>query len=207
MPELGDLLDLGGNVAATIIPDIPGVGGVPGIGSSGGRKGPIRGARLEYNIPALGGRLLIKEPFGKWFNLNPVYPEYSAFESGDNRGKKFTKRAGFRFKSYTILLKPGTKIQCPKAKAADQRKRNANTGTEEVQIGNISIGVSANVNVREFIEWLKSSNRKDSINGVISPTLRKYQWGGILHRVSNSGSGNGGVAAPIGIDIPGTPLL
>ena len=182
MAALGDLKDLDNPQ----LPDPnPGDGGKS---SSGTKTGPIRGARLEYDIPALGGRLLLKEPFGNWFGLKPVYPDYGSFKTGDNANKQFTKRAGFRFKSYTILLKPGTKIKCPKARAADQRKRNADTGTEDVQIGNISIGVSANVNVREFIEWLKSSGKKSSINGVVSPTLRKYQWGGVLHRAADTES-------------------
>lgn len=177
---LGDLIDLAA-VAAEVATGVD----IPGLGSSGESKetrpGPLRGARLEYEVTELGGRLLMKEPFGFWFNLTPIYPEYGEFKSGDNNGKKFTKRAGFRFKSYMILLKPGTKIKTPKATAAEQRKRGADSGTEEVQIGNISIGVSVNVSVNEFIEWLKKSKQKANINGVISPTLRKYQWGGVLH--------------------------
>ena len=182
---LGDLVDIGAQVIETATGiDIPGVG--KESSSSGSKKGPIRGARLEYKIEKLGGRLLMKEPFGKWFDLTPVYPEYGTFKSGDNSGKTYTKRAGFRFKSYTILLKPGTSITVPKATAANQRKRDADTGTETIKIGNISIGVSANVNVHEFIDWLKASKQKDNINGIISPTLKKYQWGGILHRAGSS---------------------
>jgi hypothetical protein len=49
-------------------------------------------------------------------------------------------------------------------------------------MGNFSIGVSSNVSVNEFIEFLKASKQKGNINGVISPTLRKYQWGGVMHR-------------------------
>ena len=207
MALLGDLIDLADIAANVAGLDIPGGPVTPTNSSSGKRNGPIRGARLEYSIPALGGRLLMKEPFGNWFGLSPVYPEYGSFTSGDNNGKRYTKRAGFRFKSYTILLKPGTKIKSPKARAADQRKRNADTSTEEVKIGNISIGVSANVAVNEFIDWLKSSNKKGQINGVISPTLRKYQWGGILHRANDSAQGDGGIGAGIGIDIPGTPFI
>lgn len=147
------------------------------------RLGPIRGARLEYNIPALGGRLLMKEPFGYWFKLEPVYPEYGIFESGEyQQGKSFTKRAGFRFKSYTILLKPGTQMEVPKAKAQEQRRREGENGKEKIKVGNISIGVSSNVTVKEFIEWLRTSSKKKEIIGVISPTLRKYQWGGVLHQ-------------------------
>lgn len=146
------------------------------------RNGPVRGARLEYDIPALGGRLLMKEPFGYWFKLEPVYPEYGTFASGQfQTGKKFTRRAGFRFKSYTILLKPGTQIQVPKSRAQEQRRRDADTGKETIKIGNIAIGVSSNVSVNEFIDWLKSSSQKSKIIGVVSPTLRKYQWGGVLH--------------------------
>lgn len=158
-------------------------GGGSGSGSSsgsGGRKGPVRGARLEYDIPALGGRILMKEPFGKWFNLTPVYPEYGKFAKGPNNGKTFTRRAGFRFKSYQILLKPGTKIKVPKDKAQESRS-GKNSGTEDRQMGIIQIGVSSNVSVNELIEFLKGSNKASSIIGCISPTLRKYQWGGVLH--------------------------
>lgn len=183
MSTLGDLIDV-----AEVIENVTGVD-IPGVGNGtstapASRPGPIRGARLEYDIPALGGRLLLKEPFGNWFGLKPVYPDYGQFKSGDNQGKTYTKRAGFRFKSYVILLKPGTAIVVPKATAAQQRRRDPDTGTESIKIGNISIGVSANINVHEFIDWLKTSKQKANINGVISPTLRKYQWGGVIHRAS-----------------------
>lgn len=207
MAIIGDLIDLA-EVAENLTGiDVPGVGATSTNTPSGSRPGPIRGARLEYNIPALGGRLLMKEPFGNWFNLKPVYPEYGSFESGDNSGKPYTKRAGFRFKSYTILLKPGTQIICPKAKAADQRKRNADTSTITVKIGNISIGVSDDVTVKEFIEWLKSSNQKSNINGVISPTLRKYQWGGILHHANSAGGGGSSGGGNPNSNIPGNPFI
>ena len=151
--------------------------------SSGSRLGPVRGARLEYEVKELGGRLLMKEPFGFFFSLNPIYPEYGTFKSGEfQNGKKFTKRAGFRFKSYMILLKPGTKMTVPVARAADQRKRDGDSSTEEITIGNISIGVSSAIAVNEFIDWLKASKRKKEVIGIVSPTLRKYQWGGVLHQ-------------------------
>lgn len=154
-----------------------------------GGKGPVRGARLEYAIPALGGRLLMKEPFGYWFGLKPVYPEYGTFSKGTNiQGKIFTRRAGFRFKSYQILLKPGTKIKVPKNKAQELRS-GKNDGTEERQMGVIQIGVSENVAVNEFIDFLKNSNKQASIIGIISPTLRKYQWGGIFHQAAKNTGG------------------
>ena len=187
---LGDLVDIAEGVITGNLGEV--VGGVAGSVGLGGvtktqsRKGPVRGARLEYTVEALGGRLLIKEPFADWLGLTPIYPEYGTFSQGPNNGKLFTKRAGFRFKSYTILLKPGTKIKAPKATAAQQRRRDADTGTELIQIGNISLGVSANVNVHEFIDWLKASKQEKNINGLISPTLRKYQWGGILHHATSS---------------------
>ncbi|MEH2318557.1 hypothetical protein [Nostoc sp.] len=181
--DIAGILNIAGDIAGTVT-------------KSTGRKGPVRGARLEYDIPALGGRLLVKEPFGFWFGLTPVYPVYGTFKGLKNvhtLGKKFTKRAGFRFKSYTILLKSGTKIKVPKDKASEQRS-GANNGTESRQLGTISIGVSDNVAVHEFIDFLKNSKQSANINGVISPTLRKYQWAGELHRASN-------------IIIPGVPTL
>ena len=184
MPGLGDLIDLAEVVENVTGIDVPGVGqSTPTASSTTGNanKGPIRGARLEYDVPELGGRLLIKEPFGFWLGLEPVYPEYGTFANGDNQGKSFTKRAGFRFRSFQILLKPGTKIKVPKATAAKQR--TGETGTVERQIGNFFIGVSDAVTVKEFIEFLKANKQANNINGIISPTLRKYQWGGVLHRV------------------------
>ncbi|MEH1962191.1 MAG: hypothetical protein V7L05_20425 [Nostoc sp.] len=179
MAGIGEIINLAGDVAGVVNTVTKAV--------SGSGKGPVRGARLEYDIPALGGRLLLKEPFGFWFGLTPIYPIYGIFK-GTNKftvGKKFTKRAGFRFKSYTILLKAGTKIKVPKDKASEQRS-GANNGTDSRQLGSISIGVSENVAVHEFIDFLKSSKQSANINGVISPTLRKYQWAGALHRASNS---------------------
>jgi hypothetical protein len=176
MADLGDIIDIASAVAeAAGGIDIPGVGG-GGSNQEKTRPGPLRGARLEYDIPALGGRLLIKEPIAVWLGLKPVYPEYGTF----GEGNEHTKRAGFRFKSYTVLLKPGTSITVPTATAAKQR--TGQTGTETRQMGNFSIGVSSNVSVNEFIEFLKASKQKGNINGVISPTLRKYQWGGVMHR-------------------------
>jgi hypothetical protein len=176
---IGTIIDVADLVSDTL----GGGGGTSGSGSSSSgdaRKGPVRGARLEYDIPALGGRILMKEPFGKWFGLTPVYPEYGLFKGGPNAGKKFTMRAGFRFKSYQILLKPGTKIKVPKDKAQESRS-GKNSGTEDRQMGIIQIGVSSSVAVNEFIEFLKASSKASSIIGCISPTLRKYQWGGVLH--------------------------
>lgn len=180
MAALGDLLDL-----ADLVDDLT-PGDIPGVGKNEENKsrlGPVRGARLEYEVKELGGRLLMKEPFGFFFGLEPFYPEYGKFASGEHQtGKLFTKRAGFRFKSYTILLKPGTKMKVPKARASDQRKRDGDSSTEEITIGNISIGVSSSIAVNEFIEWLKTSKKKKEVIGIISPTLRKYQWGGVLHQ-------------------------
>lgn len=175
--DLGTIVDITENLTDI---DVPGVGKDK---SAAGRLGPVRGARLEYEVKELGGRLLMKEPFGFFFALDPIYPEYGKFESGEHQqGKLFTKRAGFRFKSYTILLKPGTKMKVPKARAADQRKRDGDSSSEEITIGNISIGVSSSIAVNEFIEWLKTSKKKQQVIGIISPTLRKYQWGGVLHQ-------------------------
>lgn len=180
MAGLGDLIDLA-ELAEGLTPlDLPGIGKDK---SEGNRRGPVRGARLEYEVKELGGRLLMKEPFGFFFALDPIYPEYGIFASGEfQTGKKFTKRAGFRFKSYTILLKPGTKMKVPKARASDQRKRDGDSSTEEITIGNISIGVSSSIAVNEFIDWLKASKKQKQVIGIISPTLRKYQWGGVLHQ-------------------------
>lgn len=177
LSDLGTLRDITEDLSGVDLP------GGDDDKSQGSRRGPVRGARLEYEVQALGGRLLMKEPFGFFFALDPIYPEYGTFKSGEHQNdKKFTKRAGFRFKSYTILLKPGTKMKVPKARAADQRKRGGDSSTEEITIGNISIGVSSAIAVNEFIEWLKTSKKKAQIIGIISPTLRKYQWGGVLHQ-------------------------
>lgn len=196
MADIGSIVSAVGNIADVANGVASAVSAVSGSSSSG--KGPVRGARLEYDVPAIGGRILIKEPFGYWLGLTPVYPAYGTFK-GKNKytvGKHFTKRGGFRFKSYTILLVPGTKITVPKATAAHQRR--GDTGTESRQLGNISIGVSDDVTVREFIEFLKSNKQSSHINGIISPTLRKYQWGGVLHRAGASSTNPGGIISDLG---------
>ena len=164
----------------------------------GNGRGPIRGARLEYDVPELKGRLLLKEPFGFWFGLKPVYPEYGTFKKTSkqgkiepqNIGKIYTKRAGFRFQSYTVLLKPGTKMKVPVYTAAQQRVGfKGSDKTTEIELGNFTIGVSKSVSVNEFIDFLKKSKQSKSIIGVITPKLRKYQWSGVLHAADNQGGG------------------
>lgn len=211
MVGIGEIVGAAGVISNVV--DVLGDTGIVGQKSkSTSGDGPVRGARLEYNVPTLGGRLLIKEPFGLWLGLTPVYPEYGTFRSGDYiKGKTYTKRAGFRFKSYTILLAPGTKIKVPKATAAQQRTGGAGSeDTEDRQIGNITIGVSSAVAVHEFIAFLKSCKESGKINGLISPTLRKYQWGGVLHRAQKTSGGFtnpiasvGGIASTLG-DITST---
>ncbi len=152
-------------------------------------------------MPAFGGRVLMKEPYGNWFGFKPLYPEYGTFEATGkakhevlNKGKKYTKRAGFRFASYTILVKPGTKIKVPKSKASEQRTGKTGTNnTEERIFGSFTIGVSKNVSVNEFVEFLKTCKKASLIIGCISPKQRKYQWGGVIHQANASGSGLSGL--------------
>jgi hypothetical protein len=160
------------------------------------QKGPLRGAYLEYEVPIKHGgsqnekaknlRLLMKEPIANWLGLQPLYPRYGTFGGdGNNTGKKYTKRAGYRFASYQVLLVPETEMTVPKATAAKQRSLGGNAQTEEQRIASFFIGVSAAVNVREFIQFLKNCKRQESIIGVVTPRKRKYQWGGIFKHAAN----------------------
>jgi len=178
------------------------------LGNTLQRKGPLRGAYLEYEVPiprteggvqeaiegALPGtqykmRLLMKEPIGYWFDLDPKYPEYGKFGGdGLNKGRLYTKRAGFRFASFQVLLRPETEMLVPTAKAAKQRSSGGDGRTQSERISTFFIGVSDNVTVREFIEFLKASKRESVIIGIISPKKRKYQWGGVLHGVAGGGN-------------------
>lgn len=207
-------LDLAGDLG--LLPDgLNGKNNNPKPTGSSGKKGPIRGARLEYDVPAFKGRVLLKEPFGFWLGLTPVYPEYGVFKKSGkqgkieplNIGKLYTKRAGFRFASYTILLKPGTKMKVPVYKAAQQRVGfDGSDKTQEIKLGNFTIGVSKNVSVNEFIEFLKKNKQSKFIIGVITPKLRKYQWAGVLHGAKNTGGGTPDVDIDLGgiqLDIPG----
>lgn len=162
------------------------------LGNTGQLAGPMRGAYLEYEVPMgpEGGkiRLLMKEPIGNWFGLKPKIPVFRQFEGkGTNKGKKYTARAGFREKGFKILLVPETQILVPRAKAADQRSKGGNAQVRNERVANFQIGTSGTVTVRQMIRFLVSSNRNKSIIGVISPTNRKYQWGGVMSHASDGG--------------------
>lgn len=175
------------------------------INNSLNRRGPMRGAYLEFEVPferqssgvqeaveaVLPGtqfkmRLLVKEPIGHWFGWTPKYPEYGTFKGkGKNKGKRYTKQPGRRFASFQVLLKAETEILVPRAKASKQRAGGGDATTDEERVANFFIGVSSDVTVSEFIEMLKASKRKREIIGIITPSKRKHQWGGVMVHASD----------------------
>jgi len=160
--------------------------------TSGGGKGPLRGERLEFLLPINGKdlRCWMKESVGTWLELTPQYPEYGTFngKGGDkncsNKGARYTKRAGFRFQSFGVLLKPGTVIKEPKLGGGSTDRT-----PKMVWIGFARGKGETKVTVSKVIEFLKDCKRKDNIMGVVTPSGAKHQWRG---RMSETKSPVGG---------------
>lgn len=151
---------------------------------------PLTGLRLAYRI-SMGGeqfRVSMKESVGNWLGLTPVDSSTEGtFGIGPNAGKKFLNRApGFRFQSFTFLVKPGTKISVP-----------VNTGTckstqfRDRQICSFTIGfpkgkvisngaIKTNVNITRWRvkSWARGTKRAGDIIGMITPSGNRHIWKG-----------------------------
>lgn len=148
---------------------------------------PLTGIRLTYEL-TMGGtkfRVRIKESIGRWLGLKPVRPQTGVFGAsglpvvpgvgGGNIGKRFLRApAGYKFQSFTFLVKPGTYIvePVPGCNAGGTRRRlicsfdiGFPKGPKETPI------------TRWRVEsWVNNSPRASQIIGFITPSGVKHVW-------------------------------
>ena len=162
--------------------------------------GSILGPRLIYSLD-LGGigtiQVLLKEDIGQWLSLAPQYPDYGTFSKGPNKNKHFTKRPGFRGRSWKFLLKAGTSIPVP-----DPQWRRGGTTKGNRSCLSFEIGFSRKITAREAIEFVKNCKQSKNIVGIVSDTGRIYRWSGPLGALPGAGTTT---PATGGTPTPGAP--
>ncbi len=148
------------------------------------KKGPLPGVYMEFVLPikedvkdedkSTQETLYCKEPIGIFLGLKVADARIGTFQ-GKNKstqGKKFALRARKGQKPFTILLKPGTKI--------DVQKFGAKTKTSR-EVDRVTISFAKTITVSELREYLMSkSSAKDKILGFITPQGRLHVWQGTL---------------------------
>jgi len=175
---LGDLVEDGGDLLNAV---------------KGSTKGPLSGARLEYEV--MGVRVLMKESIANWFGFKPAAPKYGKFGSGNNLvggvvanvqnavnngniGAVYAMRGGFRHQSFTFLVEPGTKIKEPVPGCQENKFRDH-------LICSFTIGFprgpkNNRITVSRVKQWARRIKRRNDIYGIITPSGVKHQWRGRL---------------------------
>ena len=189
MVGLGEAINAAGSLAGIA----EGAGSIIGAVKGKDVKGPLSGARLEYEV--MGVRVLIKESIANWLDLKPAAPAYGKFGSGNsalgnvaaslgnvvnsgNLGAVYVKRGGFRYQSFTFLVEPGTKIKEPVPGCQENRFRDHLICT--FTIGFPRGGKGNRITVSKIIQWARRIKRRNDIYGIITPSGTKHQWRGRL---------------------------
>lgn len=148
------------------------------------KKGPLPGVYMEFVLPIKEDKkdedkstqetLYCKEPIGIFLGLKVAEARVGTF-NGKNKstqGKRFALRARKGQKAFTLLLKPGTKIDVQKLGAKSKTSR---------EVERVTISFSNAVTVSELREYLMTkSSAKDKILGFITPQGRTHTWQGTL---------------------------
>ncbi|MFM2064707.1 MAG: hypothetical protein RLZZ507_4378 [Cyanobacteriota bacterium] len=138
---------------------------------------PLTGVRLTYELTmgTVKYRVRIKESIGKWLGLRPVGPQTGTFASGPNSGRRFLRApAGFKFQSFTFLLRPGVTITEP-------IPGDCTGGTRSREICTFTLGFPRGlketpINRWRVESWARGTTRANDIIGMITPSGVKHVW-------------------------------
>lgn len=155
-----------------------------GAGTTTSKKGPLPGVYMEFVLPIKEDKkdddkstqetLYCKEPVGIFLGLQVADARVGTFEGKNTstKGKKFALRAKKGQKTFTLLLKSGTKIDVQKFGAKSKTSR---------EIDRLSVSFPNTITVSELREYLMTkSGAKDKILGFITPQGRLHTWQGTL---------------------------
>jgi len=145
-------------------------------------KGPLPGVYMEFDLPIKEDKkdddqstietLYCKECIGKFLGLKAAKGKVGTFSKGKNSGKTFAIRSAKGQRTFTLLLKKGTKIEA-------QGFNDKSKFSKEVKT--ITVSFPNTVTVSELREYLiTKSPVKDKILGFVTPQGRKYTWQGPL---------------------------
>lgn len=147
-------------------------------------KGPLPGIYMGFELPIKEDKkdadasdketLFCKECVGKFLGLTVAKARVITVKKGA-KGEADKKRAGRPAKgqnSFTLILKPGTKIDAQGAKDKKKITKEVNT---------ITVSFPNTISVAELREYLMTkSAAKDKIIGLITPAGRTHYWTGPL---------------------------
>ena len=155
-----------------------------GAGTTSTNKGPLPGVYMEFVLPikedvkdedkSTQETLYCKEPVGIFLGLKVADARVGTFNGKNNstKGKKFALRARKGQKSFTLLLKPGTKIDVQKF--GDKNKKSR-------EVDRVTVSFAKTITVSELREYfMLKSSAKDKILGFITPQGRLHIWQGTL---------------------------
>lgn len=138
---------------------------------------PVTGMRLTYELTMGGAKFLvgIKESIGNWLGIKPVAPGTGTFKKGPAQGKKYALRpGGFRYQSFTILLRRGVTI-------TEVLPGCNNGGTRERELCTFDLGMprgnkDARVAVWRVQSWALNTKQSKNIIGLVSPSGTQRVW-------------------------------
>lgn len=169
---------------------------------------PISGSRKQYKIDLIkvgedkdeaGGRPIVvkmKEPIANYFGLDILAFDdpllTGTFQgTGLNSGFKYRKRlGGYRYESFTL-------VAITKFNITERVQLPLGFGAPIIrQYKSISIGFPKGVSVREFINWVASTNRNDKISYIVTPRGARHPITQDNFEGNDAQLGEGGVIEP-----------
>jgi hypothetical protein len=169
---------------------------------------PVSGPRKLYKIEEIqvgesatgtGGRPIIvrmKEPIAKWFGLTQLAYDDPLLigtfgGTGTNAGYKYVKKlGGFRHESYRIVANTNFIV-------TERLKLPLGYGAPLPKIyRSLSIGFPKGISVREFINWIASTDKVDKIAYIVTPRGVSFAISPDTYSDGDGGSGDGSVIPP-----------
>lgn len=169
---------------------------------------PVSGPRKLYKIEEIqvgedadgeGGRPIIvkmKEPIAKWLGLQQIAYDDPIFigtfsGTGPNAGFKYIKRlGGFRHQSFKIVANTNfvvlERLRLPLGYGAPLPKIYKS----------LSIGFPIGVSVREFIDWIASTDKISKIAYIVTPRGVSFPISPDNYDDSDDNAGDGGGNTP-----------